>query len=64
MAFDPRDGELLPWIGKRLVALRDAGDVEAFDLLVRWIGFHASELVSVRNLGRWTTWPDDRDALL
>lgn len=57
------DGEILDWIGAEWMRLRDAGDMEGFHDLQQWIGVHAVELYELRESGRWSRWPDDRNSL-
>jgi hypothetical protein len=57
------DGEVLPYIGRRWFELRDAQDFAAVSDLVRWVGAHSPEIHALRESGRWSVWPDERDSL-
>jgi hypothetical protein len=57
------DGEVLTFIGRRWFEARDARDYTAVSDLVRWVGAHSPEIHALRESGRWSVWPDERDSL-
>ena len=58
-----KDGEILHWLGRQWMTLRDEGDDAGLADLERWIGVHTPEIHSLRNSGRWSVHPDDRNSL-
>ena len=55
-----QDGQILEWLAHEWMRRRDAGDVDAFRTLEKWIGHHTVELQNLRETGRWSVWPYNR----